>query len=109
MIVTWRVMSGWLRFLNKVSLTAGIILTGLATIPQFAEGINLKLGVAAMICESIALFSKEMYQFAETTVQERKSDLVEMEKDLEVGCPQQEMTRSQSISAIEICMVNEDI
>lgn len=80
-ISAWRIMSGWLRLLNKITLTASILLTGLATIPDFTSDTQTKLGIAAIVCESLALFCEEMYDYAGSAITERKKILREVEKE----------------------------
>lgn len=84
-ISAWRIMYGWLRLVNKISLTGSILLTGLATIPQFSSEIQTKLGVASIICQFIALFCEEMYDYAGEAVNERKKILLEIEKEEKEG------------------------
>lgn len=80
-ISAWRIMYGWLRLVNKLSLTGSILLTGLATVTQFSTETQTKIGIASIICQFIALFCEEMYDYAGEAVNERKKILLEIEKE----------------------------
>ena len=80
-ISSWRIMYGWLRLINKICLTTSILLTGLATIPELSLDSQTKLGIAAIICQGLALFCEEMYDYAGEAVNERKKILLEIEKE----------------------------
>lgn len=80
-IIGWRVMSGWLRLLNKICLTISILLTGLATIPNFDLDLQTRLGIAAIVCQSIALFCETMRDYAGEAIEEHKKMLRETEQE----------------------------
>ena len=84
-ISAWRIMYGWLRLINKVCLTGSILLTGLGTVSKFPTETQTKLGIAAIICQVIAFFCEEMYDYAGEAVNERKKLLLEIEKEEKEG------------------------
>lgn len=80
-IGTWRIAYGWLRLINKITIAASIVLTSLATMAQLDPESQGKIGLAAIICESIAFLSEEIYDYSNEAIAERKKLLDEMEKE----------------------------
>ena len=80
-INTWRISYGWLRLINKMSLTASIVLTSLATLSELDISTQTKIGIAAVICESIAFFCGAIYDYAGEAVTERKKLLSQIREE----------------------------
>lgn len=69
-INTWRIASGWFRLVNKLTLTSSILLTGLVTMAELDPNLKVNLGIAAIVCQGIALFTEEIQDYARSAIQE---------------------------------------